>query len=137
LSGGGTENDNVGVGSSGGTGANAGGLSGDGTDADGSYTDDEGNSYATEDGVQVVHSVLDRGGYPHITVKAGAPVRWIIDAPEGSVNGCNGAIYIPEYGLEHAFALGENVINFTPEKTGDFMYSCWMGMITSYITVEA
>ncbi len=42
---------------------------------------------------------------------------------------------IPEYGLEHAFEYGENIIEFTPDKTGPFYYSCWMGMITSTITV--
>jgi sulfite exporter TauE/SafE/copper chaperone CopZ len=105
--------------------------------AEDSYTDSEGNSYATEDGVQVVRSVLGRRGYPHITVKAGVPVHWIIDAPDNAINGCNGAIYIPEYGVEHTFEPGENVIDFTPDKSGEFMYSCWMGMITSYITVEA
>jgi sulfite exporter TauE/SafE/copper chaperone CopZ len=110
---------------------------GNSSGAEGSYTDEEGNSYATEDGVQVVRSVLGRRGYPHITVKAGVPVHWIIDAPDSAINGCNGAIYIPEYDIEHAFEPGENVIDFTPEKSGEFMYSCWMGMITSYITVEA
>jgi sulfite exporter TauE/SafE/copper chaperone CopZ len=99
------------------------------------YTDDEGNSYFFEGGVQIVHSVLGRS-YPHITVKAGAPVRWIIDATEETINGCNGVIYLPEYMIEHAFEPGENVIEFTPERTGEFMYSCWMGMITSTITVE-
>jgi sulfite exporter TauE/SafE/copper chaperone CopZ len=100
------------------------------------YTDSEGNAYSVEGGVQVVHSTLGRG-YPHITVKAGAPVRWIIDASESAINGCNGVIYIPEYLIEHSFEPGENVIEFTPERTGEFMYSCWMGMITSTITVEA
>jgi hypothetical protein len=102
-----------------------------------SYTDNEGNSYSDEDGVQVVRSTLGTRGYPHITVRAGVPVRWIIDAPAGAITGCNGAIYIPEYEKEHIFEPGENVIEFTPEVPGEFMYSCWMGMITSTITVEA
>jgi sulfite exporter TauE/SafE/copper chaperone CopZ len=119
-----------------------GGAGGGTTVADGgaapgeSYTDSEGNSYAVEGGVQIVRSVLGRG-YPHITVKAGAPVRWIIDASEDMINGCNGVIYIPEYVIEHTFEPGENVIEFTPARAGEFMYSCWMGMITSTITVEA
>jgi plastocyanin domain-containing protein len=64
-------------------------------------------------------------------------VRWIIDAPEDMINGCNNVMYIPEYVIEHTFEPGENVIEFTPENPGNFMYSCWMGMITSTITVEA
>jgi hypothetical protein len=33
------------------------------------------------------------------------------------------------------FPVGENVIRFTPDKAGVYPYSCWMGMITSSITV--
>jgi hypothetical protein len=42
---------------------------------------------------------------------------------------------IPEYGIEHRFTAGANVVEFTPEKAGVFRYSCWMGMIRSSITV--
>jgi plastocyanin domain-containing protein len=42
---------------------------------------------------------------------------------------------IREYGIEHRFTPGENVIEFTPQRTGRFPYSCWMGMIRSSITV--
>jgi hypothetical protein len=44
---------------------------------------------------------------------------------------------IREYRIEHRFQPGENVIEFTPDKTGRFAYSCWMGMIRSSITVVA
>ncbi|GHU89877.1 hypothetical protein FACS1894202_08790 [Clostridia bacterium] len=87
------------------------------------------------DGVQLVNSVLSPGQYPKITVKAGVPVKWTIDAPQGSINGCNSRMQIPEYGVEHTFQPGENVIEFTPEKAGKFPYSCWMGMIRSLIIV--
>jgi hypothetical protein len=87
------------------------------------------------DGAQVVRSTLAGGRYPAITVQAGKPVKWIIDAPQGSVNGCNKAMYIPEYGIEHQFQVGENIIEFTPTQSGKFSYSCWMGMIRSTITV--
>ena len=30
---------------------------------------------------------------------------------------------------------GTNVIKFTPEKTGNFKYTCWMGMISGKIKV--
>lgn len=88
-----------------------------------------------EDGVQIVRSTLSSGRYPEITVQAGTPVRWTINAPEGSINGCNNRIFIPEYDIEYQFRSGENVIEFTPDKTGTFPYSCWMGMIRSSITV--
>lgn len=94
-----------------------------------------GSQIAIEDGVQVVRSTLSSGRYPAITVEAGRPVRWIIDAPKGAINGCNNRIVIPAYNIEYAFSPGENVIEFTPGKTGKFPYSCWMGMIRSSITV--
>jgi hypothetical protein len=42
---------------------------------------------------------------------------------------------IPEYNLQVKFKPGDNVVEFTPQKTGRFPYSCWMGMIRSSITV--
>lgn len=87
------------------------------------------------DGVQIVNSVLSAGQYPDITVLADIPVKWIIDAPEGSVNGCNYKMLIPSYGIEHSFQEGENIIEFTPTKTGDISYTCWMGMIRANIHV--
>jgi sulfite exporter TauE/SafE/copper chaperone CopZ/plastocyanin domain-containing protein len=88
-------------------------------------------------GFQMVNSTLNAGRYPAITVRQGIPVKWTINAPQGSVNGCNNRMIIREYGIEYRFKTGENVIEFTPEKTGKFSYSCWMGMIRSSITVVA
>jgi sulfite exporter TauE/SafE/copper chaperone CopZ/plastocyanin domain-containing protein len=90
-----------------------------------------------EKGVQVVHSTLNSGRYPAITVQQGIPVKWTITAPPGSVNGCNNRMIIREYNIQHRFTVGENTIEFMPEKTGKFSYSCWMGMIRSSITVLA
>ncbi|MDR2295970.1 MAG: sulfite exporter TauE/SafE family protein, partial [Clostridiales Family XIII bacterium] len=69
---------------------------------------------AIEDGRQIVRSTLRPGSYPVITVRAGMPVEWTIDAPQGSINGCNKRFVIPEYGIEHSFKTGENLIAFTP-----------------------
>ena len=89
-----------------------------------------------EDGKQVVTSTLASGSYPNITVQVGTPVKWVIDAPKGSINGCNNRMNIQEYGItNYSFKTGENVIEFTPTSTGRFQYSCWMGMIRGSITV--
>lgn len=88
-----------------------------------------------KDGYQIVNSTLNAGGYPAITVQAETPVKWMIDAPQGSINGCNNRMIIPEYNIEYEFKTGENIIEFTPIKTGKISYSCWMGMIRSDITV--
>ncbi|MDR3051370.1 MAG: sulfite exporter TauE/SafE family protein, partial [Oscillospiraceae bacterium] len=87
------------------------------------------------DGKQVVSSTLSSGRYPDITVRVGTPVKWVIDAPKGSINGCNNRIFIPEYDIEYAFKTGENIIEFTPQRVGTVRYSCWMGMIRATITV--
>ena len=89
----------------------------------------------TESGVQTVYSTLEPNRYPGITVTAGEPVRWVIDAPDGSINGCNNRILIPALDLEYTFQSGENVIEFTPDKAGTISYTCWMGMIRGTITV--
>jgi sulfite exporter TauE/SafE/copper chaperone CopZ len=97
---------------------------------------DEGASRAMlSDGVQVVSSTLSPGKYPEISVQAGIPVRWTIFAPEGSINGCNSKMLIRDYGVEHAFQPGENIIEFTPDQAGTVAYSCWMGMISGSIYV--
>ncbi|MBQ9303211.1 sulfite exporter TauE/SafE family protein [Butyrivibrio sp.] len=88
-----------------------------------------------EDGVQIVNSTLTRGRYPEITVQAGVPVRWHIEAPQGALNGCNAMMVIPDYGIQYAFNYGDNVIEFTPEKAGLVSYSCWMGMVYGSINV--
>jgi sulfite exporter TauE/SafE len=88
-----------------------------------------------EDGYQVLSNALEPGSYPNITVQVGMPVRWSINAAEGSINGCNNRIFIPEYDIEYSLRIGENIIEFTPTKPGRYSYSCWMGMIRGTINV--
>ena len=90
-----------------------------------------------QDGKQIVNSTLLPNRYPAIVVQQGIPVRWTINAPPGSINGCNDRCIIREYGIEYSFKPGDNVIEFLPTRTGRFPYSCWMGMIRSTITVVA
>ena len=89
-----------------------------------------------KDGVQYVHSELSSGKYPDITVRAGEPVEWEIEASEDNINGCNYKIFLQDFGLEHTFTEGKNIIKFTPEQAGTYTYTCWMGMITGKIHVE-
>lgn len=86
-------------------------------------------------GFQQVETVVDYGSYGDITVKKGVPVKWTLIVPEGKLNGCNSRLIIPAYGLEIKLNEGENLIEFTPEQTGVFTYSCWMGMIKNKISV--
>lgn len=97
--------------------------------------DDKVNMAMIEDGVQVVRSGITSGSYEAITVQKGIPVRWILEAEQGEINGCNNAIIIPRYQIRKALEVGENVIEFTPTETGAVPFSCWMGMIRSKINV--
>lgn len=87
------------------------------------------------DGHQEVTIEVDYGNYEQITVKKDIPVICNIHVPEGKLNGCNGEIIIREYGIDIKLKEGDNIIEFTPSKTGTIPYSCWMGMINSYINV--
>lgn len=87
------------------------------------------------DDYQLVEITVDYGSYEDFTVQAKIPVKLIINVPEGKLNGCNNEIIISEYDIDIKLQTGENIVEFTPEETGTFNYSCWMGMITNYITV--
>lgn len=93
------------------------------------------NTAVTNGDVQELTTTLESGKYPQITVQKGVPVKWTIKADANNINGCNRQIIIPEYGIQQDLAEGDNVITFTPDKSGKFGYSCWMGMIRSSITV--
>ena len=70
-----------------------------------------------------------------MVVQKGIPVKLIIQAGPRTINGCNNRIIIPKYKLEQKLKPGENIIKFTPLESGTVIYSCWMGMIRSSITV--
>lgn len=88
-----------------------------------------------QDGKQLIKSRLEINKYPDITVKKGIPVRWEIQANQGSLTGCNYRMILRDFKLGVEMGYGTNVIEFTPEKTGDFKYTCWMGMINGKIKV--
>ena len=95
-----------------------------------------GDTAVEKNGTQYVSSQLQSGKYPDITVRAGEPVEWEIEASEDNINGCNYKIFLQDFGLEHTFTEGKNIIKFTPEQAGTYTYTCWMGMITGKIHVE-
>ena len=89
------------------------------------------------DGVQLVKSTLNPYQYPAITVKKGVPVRWEIEASEGSLTGCNYKMIFRDFGFMYTLGYGTNVIEFTPEREGTFTYTCWMGMVRGTVRVES
>ncbi len=94
-----------------------------------------GNTAEVQNGIQVIRSVFKANSYAPITVQKGIPVKWIISIADDDLNGCNGTMIIPEYNINKKLAPGENIVNFTPARSGTIGYSCWMGMIRSSITV--
>jgi hypothetical protein len=86
---------------------------------------------------QNVSSILESEHLPSITVKAGVPVRWTIKAPDSTAEQYQ-YITLSDFGIE-SFKLvagDNNIIEFTPNQTGTFAYSDWMGMYKGTITVE-
>ena len=93
------------------------------------------NIAKVEDGIQTITTGLSSGRYEPIVVQKGTPVKWIIQAEDGDINGCNNTIIIPKLGIRKKLEVGDNVIEFTATDSGTIGYSCWMGMIRSNITV--
>jgi hypothetical protein len=87
--------------------------------------------------VQVVHMQLTRRGYePNVLyARVGVPVRWVIDVVE--MSGCTNRLIMPQYGVNKKFVVGENVIEFTPTRTGELPFSCWMQMVWGKFIIEA
>jgi hypothetical protein len=88
-----------------------------------------------KDGVQTVITEIGASEYPPFIVQKGIPVRWIVRVAKANLNGCNNAIVVPAFGIQKKLKVGDNLIEFTPEKSGAIPFSCWMGMIRSRITV--
>ena len=84
---------------------------------------------------QTVRSDVSPYGYEPIIVQAGIPVRWILEAGAGDITGCNKAIVSREFGIKQGLSEGETIVEFTPEDSGNFGFTCWMGMINSNILV--
>lgn len=98
-------------------------------------TNNKSNLSSISGGVQEIETQLPQNGYPIITVQKGIPVKWNLKADAASINSCNGTLVIPEFNIKKDLQPGDNIIEFTPSKSGAIPYSCWMGMINSQINV--
>jgi sulfite exporter TauE/SafE len=88
-------------------------------------------------GSQVVTTTLESGQYQPFVVQKGIPVKWTILARAEDLNGCNNPLTVPSYGIRKKLVPGSNLIEFTPKEEGTIVYTCWMGMISSRISVVA
>ena len=85
--------------------------------------------------VQTVTTSIGESSFPPIEVRQGIKVVWTIRVGKDVYNDCNKAVTVPEYRIQKNLAVGDNIVEFTPDRTGDFSYTCWMGMIKSKIRV--
>ncbi|MFA5930086.1 MAG: cupredoxin domain-containing protein [Candidatus Micrarchaeia archaeon] len=91
---------------------------------------------AVQGGVQqVTLSVQGANYYPNpIRVKKGIPVKLVADI--NSMPGCSKSIVMPDFGVRKVLSANDNVIEFTPQQSGTFSFSCSMGMYRGTIVVE-
>lgn len=86
---------------------------------------------------QVVNMDLTYFGYkPNVLyIKAGAPVRWIINVKE--MTGCTNSIMIESLGIKKDLVYGENIIEFTPPAgVSEIKFSCWMRMVWGKFVIQ-
>lgn len=77
---------------------------------------------------QEVRMTQNESGYSPstFTVEAGKPVRWIITSTSQFT--CASSLVMKDFNIRKSLKLGENIIEFTPTKTGTIPFSCSMGM---------
>lgn len=88
-----------------------------------------------KNGVQELEMKVVSSGYSpnYFVVKKGIPVKWKIIGE--NVFGCQAYFVIPKLGIQKILQPSENLIEFTPTKTGFVNFSCGMGMYRGRIEV--
>ena len=84
---------------------------------------------------QVVEFDLEYNNYEDIIVQKGIPVKMIIHVDKKYLTGCNSELELKDFNKKVKLEVGDNVIEFTPENTGIYTYTCWMNMIKNNIKV--
>ncbi|KFE71353.1 cupredoxin domain-containing protein [Hyalangium minutum] len=77
------------------------------------------------------------GGYQpsEVSLKKGVPVR--LRFIRKDTGGCSEELVIPDFGVKKALpGLTETVVEFTPDKTGTFPFTCGMGMLKGQLVVN-
>lgn len=88
-----------------------------------------------KDNYQIVEFNLNYNKYEDIILQKGVPVKMIIHVKSKYLTGCNNEIILSDFNIIKKLNVGDNIIEFTPEKTGDYTYTCWMNMIKNNIKV--
>jgi len=90
----------------------------------------------SEGSIQVINMTVDYSGYTPNTfkIKKNVPVRWVITVDQ--MSGCTNKIIVPKYNINKPLSLGQNIVEFTPTKSGNIGFSCWMGMVRGKFIIE-
>ena len=107
-----------------------------GTSAQAAPAASGGSLAEVKNGVQEIQLSVQGSSYmpSPIRVKKGIPVRLVADMSR--IPGCSRSIVIPEFGIRKVLSASDNIIEFTPDKSGTFDFSCSMGMYRGKIVVE-
>lgn len=95
----------------------------------------ETTAQTNSEGVQEL-KVDVRGGYfpNQLTVERGRPVRITFERHETNI--CSKEIVFPDFGVRKVLPDdGVAVVEFTPEKEGNFLFTCQMGMLFGSLKV--
>lgn len=87
--------------------------------------------------VQTASVALTERGYEPASFKLhrGVPARVTFTRKVSAT--CGTEIVLPEYGIRRALPLNDPVVvEFTPKKTGEFTFSCGMGMLRGSVVVR-
>lgn len=84
---------------------------------------------------QTVVTRLKPDAFPPIVVIKGIPVKWIMHVSKDNLNACNKEFDVPKFNIKEKLVVGDNTVQFIPNKSGKFAFNCWMGMIKSEIIV--
>lgn len=85
---------------------------------------------------QTVEMHVTSAGFSPATIhlKKGVPVDWLVKGD--SITGCTSRIVVPSLGISQDLTVGDNLIRFTPDRSGEIPFSCWMGMVRGKFVVE-
>ena len=80
--------------------------------------------------------LTDKGYQPSsLKLRRGVPAR--VTFVRQVADGCGTEIVLPEYNLRRDLPLNKPVtVEFTPKKTGEFNFTCGMGMMRGKIIVQ-
>jgi plastocyanin domain-containing protein len=90
----------------------------------------------TQEGTQEVTITVDGGYEPdHVVVKSGQPVR--LNFLRRDPNSCLEKVLLPDFHIAKDLDMNQvTPIEFTPEKPGEYLFTCGMNMFHGVVEVE-